>query len=170
MCDGTTLTHHGYASLSLIYITSESSIFIGFHTILWSKLNIKFRLQISLVLNLLGVISVTSAASLHGIYSTLLSPTVSTPRYSDPIKRESTTRYSVPPRNRSTRRYSVPPEAESYSTLLSPPQGGISSTLLSLLHRVVSTTRYSVPPHCGIYYTLLSSKQRVNLLHVTQSY
>ena len=63
MCDGTTVTHHGYVSLSLIYITSESSIFTGFHTILWSELNIKFRLQISLVINLLGVILVTS---LHG--------------------------------------------------------------------------------------------------------
>ena len=78
MCEGTTVTHHGYVSLSLIYITSESSIFIGFHTILWSKLNIKFRLQISLVLNLLGVISVTSPRYLlhvtqpHGIYSMLL--------------------------------------------------------------------------------------------------
>ena len=170
MCEGTTVTHHGYVSLSLIYITSESSIFIGFHTILWSKLNIKFRLQISLVLNLLGVISVTSAASLHGIYSTLLSPTVSTPRYSAPTKRESTPCYSVPLQSRSTPHYSVPPETEIYSTLLSPPQSGIFSTLLSLLHRVVSTTRYSVPPQCGIYSTLLSSIQRVNLLHVTQSY
>ena len=59
MCDGTTLTHHGRASLSLIYITSESSILTGFHTILRSKLNFKTQLQISLVLHLLGVISVT---------------------------------------------------------------------------------------------------------------
>ena len=65
MCDGTTLTHHGRASLSLIYITSESSILMGFHTILWSKFNIKIQLQISLVLKLyrsgLGDISSVSA-------------------------------------------------------------------------------------------------------------
>ena len=52
MCEGTTVTHHGYVSLSLIYITSESSIFREFHTILWSKINTKFRLQVSPVQNL----------------------------------------------------------------------------------------------------------------------
>ena len=82
MCDGTTFTHHGYVSLSLIYITSESSIFRGFHTILWSKLNTKFRLQVSPVQNLhrsdLGDIRSKSPRYLlyvtqpHGIYSTLL--------------------------------------------------------------------------------------------------
>ena len=60
MCVDTTLTYHGRASLSLIYITSESSILTGFHTILRSNFNIKTRLHVSLVLNLLRVIPVTS--------------------------------------------------------------------------------------------------------------
>ena len=58
--DDKTLTYHEWDSLSIIYITSESSILTGFHTILRSKLNFKTQLQISLVLYLLGVISVTS--------------------------------------------------------------------------------------------------------------
>ena len=43
-----------------IYTMSESSIFTRFQTILRSKLNSKTRLHISLVLNILGVISVKS--------------------------------------------------------------------------------------------------------------
>ena len=52
MCEVTTHIHHGYVSLSLIYITSESTIYGEFHTILWSKINTKFRLQVSPVQNL----------------------------------------------------------------------------------------------------------------------
>ena len=58
ICDDKTLTSHEWDSLSIISITSESSILTGFHTILRSKLNFKTRLNISLVSNLLGVISV----------------------------------------------------------------------------------------------------------------
>ena len=60
VCDDKTLTSHEWDSLSMISITSESSILTGFHTILRSKLNFKTRLNISLVSNLLGVISVKS--------------------------------------------------------------------------------------------------------------
>ena len=52
MCEVTTHIHHGYVSLSLIYITSESTIYGEFHTILWSKINTKFQLQVSPVQNL----------------------------------------------------------------------------------------------------------------------
>ena len=58
VCDDKTLTSHEWDSLSMISIRSEISILSGFHTIMRSKLNFKTQLNISLVSNLLGVISV----------------------------------------------------------------------------------------------------------------
>ena len=116
MCDGTTLTHHGRASLSLIYITSESSILIGFHTILWSKFNIKIRLQISLVLKL--------SRSGLGDISSLSATRYSAPRHllhvtQSPQEWWYTTRYSVSTGVVSATRYSVSTGVVVYYTLLS---------------------------------------------------
>ena len=58
MCEVTTDIHHGYDSLSLIYITSESTIYGEFHTILWSKINTKFQLQVSPV-------QISNSVSIH---------------------------------------------------------------------------------------------------------
>ena len=87
MYDGTTLTHHSYDSLSLIYVASESSIFMGFHTILWSKLNIKIQQHISLVLHVVynALLSLHKCGGFFELFGLHIHIHVSTP----------TTRYSV---------------------------------------------------------------------------
>ena len=52
MCDVTVHIHHRHVSLSLKYITSESTIYKEFHTILLSKINIKISVTFSPVQNL----------------------------------------------------------------------------------------------------------------------
>ena len=153
---------------------------MGFHTILWSKLNIKIQQHISLVL--------------HVVYYTLLSLHRSGGLLhvtQSPREWWSTTRYSVSTGSGIYYTYSVSTEVVSPHVTQSPqerylvhvtqsPQGisitcysastgVIPSTQNSVLHRGVVYYTLLGLHRSGVHYTLLSTPQEWRLLHVTQS-